>query len=159
MFQDFGRYTGLTVADNVRVGDPQSGRQVADAIRAVGLQVADPTQMLGKAIGGTELSIGQWQRLAIARGWFRQRELVVLDEPTSSLDPLAEAEIFRMLIELSGARTTLFVTHRIGTAALADRIAVFQAGRIVENGTHRELLASGGRYAAMHAAQAQWYRR
>lgn len=159
VFQDFGQYRGLKVADNVRLGDFQSSKSVDEALAKAGFDAQPADVMLGRDLDGTELSGGEWQKLAIARAFYRDRELLILDEPTASLDPLAEEAVFRRFLEMARDRTALIVTHRIGTASLADRIVVFKSGRIVERGTHRELLALGGVYAALHAAQAEWYHR
>ncbi len=159
VFQDYGQYRGLTIADNVRLGDPARDEPVDNALRMAGLQETPPDTMLGRDLDGTELSGGEWQKVAIARGLYRGRDILVLDEPTASLDPLAEEAVFRRFLEMAENRTTIVVTHRIGTAALARRVVVFHEGRIVEEGTHQELLALNGRYATMYAAQAEWYRR
>ncbi len=187
VFQDPVHYQTFTVGDNVRLGDisrdsgssaplpavsavkpasrpadpapAQADLQVAAALTAAGFTGADPDALLGKDIGGTELSGGQWQKLAIARAYYRDRDFVILDEPTSNLDPLAEADIFRRYIELARERTVLLVTHRISIAALCDRIVVFADGQVVEDGSHAELMASNGEYARLHNEQAQWYER
>ena len=113
--------------------------------------------ILGKELEGLELSGGQWQKLAIARAAYRNRSFYILDEPTSSLDPLAEAEIFSKYLALAHDKTVIFVTHRISAASLAERIIVFDNGRVVEDGSHAELMRLGGKYAQLYAAQAQWY--
>jgi ATP-binding cassette subfamily B protein len=87
----------------------------------------------------------------------REPDLLVLDEPTASLDPQAEADVFRRFAALAGNRTAVVVSHRLGSARLCDRILVLRAGRLVEQGTHDELLAAGGEYARLWALQAQWY--
>lgn len=114
--------------------------------------------LLGSEFGGTDLSGGQWQRVAVSRGCMRQPELLVLDEPAASLDPQAEADVFRRFAALAADRTAVVVSHRLGSARLCDRILVLHEGRLVEQGTHEELLASGGEYARLWALQAQWYR-
>ena len=87
----------------------------------------------------------------------RNAALIVLDEPTASLDPQAEADVFRRFLAMSGERTTIVVSHRLGSARLCDRILVLKEGRLLENGTHDELLSQGGEYARLWALQAQWY--
>ncbi len=159
VFQDYGRYTGMSIGDNIRIGDFSKEEPVETALHKSGLDGMAPETMLGKDLHGTELSVGEWQKLAIARGWYRVRDFLVLDEPTASLDPLAEEEIFKRLIKMSADKTTILVTHRIGTAALADRIFVLDRGKIVEEGRHKELLKRKGKYAVMYAAQAEWYHR
>ncbi len=108
--------------------------------------------------GGQGLSGGEWQRFAIARAFIRQPELLILDEPTAALDPMAEAEVYRQFGELLAGRTALLISHRLGSARMADRILVLKDGRIVEQGHHDDLIAQGGVYAAMWEEQASWYR-
>ena len=107
--------------------------------------------------GGQGLSGGEWQRFAIARAFIRQPELLILDEPTAALDPMAEAEVYRQFGELLAGRTALLISHRLGSARMADRILVLKDGRIVEQGPHDDLVAKGGVYAAMWEEQASWY--
>ena len=108
--------------------------------------------------GGQGLSGGEWQRMAIARAFIRQPELLILDEPTAALDPMAEAEVYRQFGELLAGRTALLISHRLGSARMADRILVLKDGRIVEQGHHDDLVAKGGVYAALWEEQASWYR-
>ena len=108
--------------------------------------------------GGQGLSGGEWQRVAIARAFTRNPELLILDEPAAALDAVAEAELYRQFAELLGGRTALLISHRLGSARMADRILVLQRGRIVEQGRHDELLRAEGVYAAMWEEQASWYR-
>ena len=107
--------------------------------------------------GGQGLSGGEWQRFAIARAFIRQPELLILDEPTAALDPMAEAEVYRQFGELLAGRTALLISHRLGSARMADRILVLKDGRIVEQGPHDDLVAKGGVYAALWEEQASWY--
>ena len=160
VFQDPARFHTFTVADNVYVGDTARERNEADidaALAFAGFEGSERNALLGKDIGGTDLSGGQWQKLAIARGWYRNRGFVILDEPTSSLDPLAETDIFRRYVEMARDRTVVMVTHRISIASLCDRVIVFKDGKIVEDGTYDELIGKGGEYARLHAEQSQWY--
>ena len=108
--------------------------------------------------GGLGLSGGEWQRVAIARAFTRDPELLILDEPAASLDAVAEAELYRQFAELLEGRTALLISHRLGSARMADRILVLRQGRIVEEGRHEELLAASGVYSAMWEEQASWYR-
>lgn len=102
---------------------------------------------------GVELSVGEWQRLALARAFLRQAPIVILDEPTSAMDPWAEADWLRRFRDLASGRTTLLITHRFTTAMMADQIHVMEEGRVLESGSHQELIAQGGRYAVWRSAQ------
>ena len=113
--------------------------------------------MLGKDFGGIDLSGGQWQRLAIARGLYRAHDMIILDEPTAAIDPLQEADIYHKFAQISKDRTAFIVTHRLGSAQIADRIIVMDAGHIVDMGTHEELMQREGKYREMYQAQAKWY--
>jgi len=106
---------------------------------------------------GQDLSGGQWQRVAIARSLISPAPLKILDEPTAAIDPIEETRIFEKFAEISKGKTSIIVTHRLGSAKIADRIIVMDEGRIIESGTHEELLKSNGRYSMMYAAQARWY--
>ena len=162
VFQDAARYLTFTARDNVYLGDTHRARDeegIRQALSFVGLEGIDGSTPLGKEIGGAELSGGQWQKLSIARSVYRGGGMMILDEPAGSLDPLAETEILQKYLSLAQGRTVIFVTHRVGMAALADRIAVFSGGRIVEQGSHEELLAREGEYARLYREQAKWYDR
>jgi ABC-type multidrug transport system fused ATPase/permease subunit len=98
-----------------------------------------------------------WLQLAIARGLFKESELIVLDEPTSALDPLIETEILSKFIRAAAGKTALLISHRMGLCKLVDRIIVLKGGAVAETGTHTELLARGGEYARLYTAQAKWY--
>jgi ATP-binding cassette subfamily B protein len=102
---------------------------------------------------GVELSVGEWQRLALARAFVRQAPIVILDEPTSAMDPWAEADWLRRFRELAAGRTALLITHRFTTARLADQIHVMEEGRVIESGSHYELIEQRGQYAAWWSAQ------
>ena len=106
----------------------------------------DENTLFGKEFGGTELSGGQWQRLAIARGFYKDAELIVLDEPASAIDPLREKEIYEEFRRGLKGRTGIIVTHRLGAVNLADKIVVLKQGRVAECGTKRELLAKKGSF-------------
>ena len=169
VFQDFARFR-RPVREELVPG-PQN-YQIDDetlwhVINAVGLQerfqtlsrgldtFLDPS--LGEEGEGAELSGGEWQKVALARALIRNPQVLVLDEPTAALDPQAEVELYRQFVELASGRMTFLISHRIGSARLADRILVLDAGRIVEDGTHDALLANNGRYAQFFRAQARWY--
>ena len=106
---------------------------------------------------GTELSIGQWQKLAIARAFYSDADILILDEPTASLDPMAEQEIFNQFDALRADKTTIFVSHRLSSATIASKIVVLEYGELVEEGTHKELMAKGGKYYQLFSTQANRY--
>ena len=115
--------------------------------------------ILGKLFDtGEELSIGQWQKVALARAFLRDSQVVVLDEPTSAMDPKAEYEIFKKFREIIRGQTAILITHRLSTVRMADRIFVMEQGSIVESGSHQELMQSKGTYAHLFDTQAQNYR-
>lgn len=115
--------------------------------------------MLGRWFDeGTQLSGGEWQKIALARAFMRDARILILDEPTSSLDAQAEYEVFAHFRVLTESKTTIFISHRFSTVRLADRILVLENGRIIENGSHKELIALGGRYAELFNLQAEAYR-
>lgn len=153
----------MSAADNIAIGNlaaEPSRAKIALAAERAGAHdfIARLPQgydtMLGRWFaGGSELSVGQWQRLALARAILRAAPVVILDEPTSFMDSWAEVEWLRRFREAAGDRTTIFITHRFTSALYADVIHVMEDGRIVESGTHAQLVARGGRYAASWAAQ------
>ena len=180
-FQDYCRFE-LTLGQSIGIGTlgRSSGGQaeelwsswlhpdmkaVADAARRAGadelakrLPNGYDTPVGHVLDGGQGLSGGEWQRIAIARAFTRNSELLILDEPAAALDALAEAALYRQFAELLEGRTALLISHRLGSARMADRILVLRQGRIVEEGRHEHLLACGGGYAAMWEEQASWYR-
>ena len=167
VFQNFQRYQ-MTLRDNVALADVTRAEDEAAVIRALerGGVPAELWQgeegldlMLSREFGTRDLSLGQWQRVAIARGLFREHDLILLDEPTASIDPLEEQAVYERFMEIAAGRTAILVTHRLGSARLADRILVMRYGRIVEDGTHRQLLERRGLYHQMFTAQADWYER
>lgn len=113
--------------------------------------------MLGREFGGNDLSGGQWQRIAIARGMFRSHQIIIMDEPTAAIDPIEETKVFEMFSEISKDSTSVIITHRMGCAKIADIILVMDKGKIVEVGSHEELIQNQGKYWQMYQAQLQWY--
>ncbi len=167
VFQDYARYQ-LTLREAVGFGDlaqMSDDRAIGEVLKRAGLgDLVDQlpgglNAYLGPEFGGMDLSGGQWQRLALARAFLREADLLVLDEPTAALDALAELALFERFAELAQGRTAIMISHRLGAARLADRILVLDQGRVVEQGSHAELVSRGGPYARMFASQAVWYRR
>ncbi|MXV73853.1 ABC transporter ATP-binding protein [Candidatus Poribacteria bacterium] len=160
VFQDFTKFL-LPVRDNVgfadlnRMQDDNCMRHTLDRAGSTFSEELDT--WLGHEFGGRDVSGGEWLRLAVARGLFRQSQFVVFDEPTAAIDPVAEVEMIRELLTKDASRTTLVISHRLGVARLCDRILVLDEGQLVEDGTHEELLAMDGLYAEMWNAQASWY--
>jgi ATP-binding cassette, subfamily B, bacterial len=167
VFQDFARYQ-LSARDNVGFGELDllsDAEALDDAARSAGVLDAIQQLPLGwesvlsrSYRSGADLSGGQWQRVALARALLAVRagaKVLVLDEPTANLDARAEAEFYERMLDLTSGVTTILVSHRFGTVRRADRICVLQGGRLVEDGSHDELVASGGRYAQMFALQAE----
>jgi ATP-binding cassette subfamily B protein len=155
LFQEPVRYHD-TVFNNIAFGDIDSrpepaqikaAAQAAGADAPIGRLPQTYGAVLGKWFGGAELSSGEWQRLALARAFLRQAELIILDEPTSSMDSWAEADWLSRFRKLVADRTALIITHRFTTAMQADIIHVMHHGRVIESGNHDQLLAAGGRYA------------
>ena len=167
IFQDFMRYE-MTARENIVVGrievehSQEEIEYAADKSMAAGVVATLPggyDQMLGRRFdGGVDLSGGEWQKLALARAYLRDAQLLILDEPTASLDARSEFEVFQRFAELTFGKMALVISHRFSTVRMADRIVVLEAGRIVEEGSHAELIALGGRYASMFEMQAASYR-
>jgi len=166
VFQDYTKYS-LTVGQAIGLGDTNR-LDDEDAIRRAahhaGLDsfiASQPAQLdtrLGKSFsGGTDISGGQWQRLAIARSLFRDAPVVVLDEPSASLDPQAEADLFDILHSAFRDRLVVFVSHRFATVRSADLVLVLDQGEVVEMGSHPELMSKQGLYHDMFMLQAQRY--
>jgi ATP-binding cassette, subfamily B, bacterial len=166
IFQDFVQYF-MSAADNIAVGDHTATHDRPRVEAAAAQSGADDflaaladgyDTMLGRQFeGGHELSIGQWQRVALARAFFRAAPLLILDEPTAALDPRAEHALFDRMRALSAGRTVLLISHRFSSVRSADRILVLQEGRLVEQGDHGSLMATGGVYADLFTLQASAY--
>ena len=162
-FQQFAKYK-MTLQENVEISD--MGRN--EPARAQALCASSAIQvdclsdgyktMLSKEFDGTDLSGGEWQRIAIARGLYRLEEgIMVFDEPTAAIDPIEETRLFSLFHHLAQGTTSIIITHRLGSARIAERILVMDQGQIVQEGTHDELVAKHGKYADMYEQQAQWY--
>ena len=162
VFQNFARYK-LTAKENITISDVYSGADAERAAADAGARLASlpdgPETVLSREFGGTELSGGQWQRVAIARGLYRAHDVIALDEPTAAIDPIEESNIFRLFRESAKGKTAIIITHRLGSTKIADRILLMDGGAICELGTHEQLMALNGRYARMYREQAAWYDR
>jgi ABC-type multidrug transport system fused ATPase/permease subunit len=165
VFQDFAKYEA-SIRENITVSDKSSANcdleklcKKTGAWEFIESQPDGIDEVVGSfSASGNNLSGGQWQKIALTRCAYREdAKIMVLDEPTAALDPLAEADLYRSFSDLTGDRTTILISHRLGITQLVDRILVFDEGRIVEDGDHKTLLANGGLYAKMYQAQAQWY--
>ncbi|MYB77343.1 MAG: ABC transporter ATP-binding protein [Chloroflexi bacterium] len=167
VFQSYLRYQ-TTVEENITLGWPEGAddKEHLEAVlsRSGAHEVAaELPQGLDTPLGkeyhaGMELSVGQWQKLAIARAYFRPAEILILDEPASALDAKAEAAVYQHFADLAQDRTAILISHRLASCQIADRILVLRDGRLVEEGTHDALLSSGGEYAELYGLQAAAYR-
>ena len=166
VFQKYQRYA-LTLKENIQISDFSDTGHDNKAERILEENNIDKDNkdtfpdgletMLSREFDGVDLSGGQWQRVAIARGFYRDSDLIVLDEPTASIDPIEESAIYKKFVEIAKDKTAVIVTHRMGSAKIAERIVVMKDGEIAETGSHDELISSRGIYAGMYEAQAGWY--
>lgn len=166
IFQNYCRYL-FCLKDNISISQPQIDddlERVKSACQKAGLNyeanifTEGLDTILSKQFGGTDLSGGEWQRVAIARGFYRDCDIIILDEPTSAIDPIEEANVYRKFVEISKGKTTIIITHRLGAVKIASRIVVMKSGQIVEDGTHSQLMDANGEYAEMYNLQRQWYK-
>jgi ATP-binding cassette subfamily B protein len=165
VFQKFQKYK-MTLDDNVKISQIKKGDPINDNALETGIDIDNADiypngidTMLSREFDGVDLSGGQWQRVALARGFYRDHKLIVLDEPTAAIDPLEETKIYKQFMEIAKDKTAVIITHRMGSAKLADRIVVMDNGRIDDIGTHEELMRRGGLYYEMFTAQSVWYDR
>jgi len=167
IFQDFMRYE-MTASENIGVGRIDEVNNLPLLQLSAEKSLADEViarlpygygQMLGRRFeGGVDLSGGEWQKVALARAYLRDAQVLILDEPTAALDARSEYEVFQRFAELTRGKTALFISHRFSTVRMADRIVVIEGGRVAEDGKHDELTHLGGRYAEMFEMQAASYR-
>ena len=167
IFQDFMRYE-MTARENIAVGRIEQLDDIALLEQSARKSMADGVvarlshgyeQMLGRRFdGGVDLSGGEWQKVALARAYLRDAQILILDEPTAALDARSEYEVFQRFAELTAGKMALFISHRFSTVRMADRIIVLENGRIAEDGDHEKLTRLGGRYAEMFELQAASYR-
>jgi len=163
VFQDYRRYA-LNLGENVRIGRVNDTSDPTQVLKDADIDPTDTSTfpqglntVMQRQFEGVELSGGQWQRIAMARGLYRRHEFIILDEPTAAIDPLEETRVYKRFAELTKGKIGILVTHRLGSARIADRIVVMDAGKIVETGTHEELVKSHGKYAEMWEVQAEAY--
>ena len=161
--QDFIKYE-LTVRENIGIGDwkqIENTDKIYMLLHQVGLETftsqASVNQLLGDEFGGRELSVGQWQKLAIARGMMKDSSVIFLDEPTAALDPLMETKVLKMFLKIAREKTAIIVSHRIGICKEVDKIIVMKEGKIAEIGNHEELLAEKGEYYRLYTMHQNWY--
>lgn len=169
VYQDFAKYS-ISMHDNIAVGDTHrlaekdSDERIRSILSEVGLLDVErklPQGLhtpLGKIkTGGQDISGGEWQRIAMARAILNPAPLRILDEPTAALDPRSESELYEKFEQMSRDKTTVFISHRLGSTKLADEILVIGNGKLLEHGSHHELVSSGGVYAEMYESQRSWY--
>jgi ATP-binding cassette subfamily B protein len=171
VFQRYQRYK-MTIGENIKISSLKNGLQqnileqkksLQEALGKADLELDEDKfkdgyeTMLSREFDGVDLSGGQWQRVAIARGFYRAHNMIVLDEPTAAIDPAMETKIYRKFDEMSQGKTAIIVTHRLGSAKIANRIVVMEQGQIAEIGSHEELMNKKGKYSEMYEAQSKWY--
>lgn len=162
VFQKFSRYQ-MTLKENVEIsGGEVQEKDVQQCLLDSGFEMDERLidgydTMLSREFDGIDLSGGQWQRVALARSLYRTSRFIVLDEPTAAIDPIEEGVLYRKFRELTRGKMGVIVTHRLGSARIADKIIVLDKGKIVESGTHEELIERNGKYALMYREQAKWY--
>jgi ATP-binding cassette subfamily B protein len=167
IFQDFIRYQ-MTIGQNIAVGNIAEKNNeeliTAAARQSLAEALAEKypgkyTQMLGRRFNqGIELSGGEWQKIALARAYMKDAQLLILDEPTAALDARAEYGVFQRFAELTKGKSAVLISHRFSTVRMADRILVLEKGELIEIGSHEELLQKNGRYAELFYLQAQGYK-
>ena len=163
VFQDFQKYK-LSLRNNLYISDfhkQVDETYVFNQLTELGLSketMPDGLEtILSNEFNGIDLSGGQWQKIAIMRGIYRDSAIIVLDEPTAAIDPIEESRMYKMFSEITKDRTTILITHRLGSVKIADRIIVLDKGRVVEEGEHFALMKKRGVYYQLFHLQAHWY--
>jgi ATP-binding cassette subfamily B protein len=162
VFQRFQRYQ-MTLQENIQISDVDGVFEINTVSEQAGVDIDSASfpqgidTMLSREFDGVDLSGGEWQRIAIARGLYRANNVIVLDEPTAAIDPIEESHIYHKFVEISKGKTAIIVTHRLGSTKIADRVVVMDKGKIADIGSHDELMRRQGLYAEMFDAQAEWY--
>ena len=161
--QDFVKYE-MTLRENIAISDWKhldDTDKIQELLKQMDLPEFSSKEaldmLLGSEFEGRDLSIGQWQKLAIARGMFKNSSMIVLDEPTAALDPIMETTILKMFLKIAKEKTAIIVSHRIGICREVDKIIVMKSGKVVEIGNHNELLAKKGEYYQLYKMQQKWY--
>lgn len=165
VFQDFQRYK-MTLQDNIIISDTSAtliNQCAQNSLKEADLNVPSKVfpqgmnTMLSRDFDGVDLSGGLWQRVAIARGFYKKHNMILLDEPTAAIDPVEESKLYMKFIELSKGKTSFIVTHRLSLTKMADRVVVMDQGKVVQIGTHKELISVKGKYQELYSSQSKWY--
>ncbi len=165
VFQDYQRYK-MTLQDNIIISDTSTtviNQCVENSLKEADLNLNSKVfpqginTMLSRDFDGVDLSGGLWQRVAIARGFYKQHNMILLDEPTAAIDPVEESKLYMKFIEFSRGKTSFIVTHRLALTKMADKIVVMDKGKVVQIGTHKELISINGKYQELYNSQSKWY--
>lgn len=165
VFQDYQRYK-MTLQDNIIISDTSTtliNQCAQNSLKEADLNVNSKVfpqgmnTMLSRDFDGVDLSGGLWQRVAIARGFYKKHNMILLDEPTAAIDPVEESKLYMKFIELSKGKTSFIVTHRLSLTKMADRVVVMDQGKVVQIGTHKELISVKGKYQELYSSQSKWY--
>jgi len=165
VFQDFQRYK-MTLQDNIIMSDTSAtliNQCAQNSLKEADLNVNSKVfpqgmnTMLSRDFDGVDLSGGLWQRVAIARGFYKKHNMILLDEPTAAIDPVEESKLYMKFIQLSKGKTSFIVTHRLSLTKMADRVVVMDQGKVVQIGTHKELVSVKGKYQELYSSQSKWY--
>ncbi len=165
VFQDYQRYK-MTLQDNIIISDTSAtliNQCAQNSLKEADLNVnykvfpQGMNTMLSRDFDGVDLSGGLWQRVAIARGFYKKHNMILLDEPTAAIDPVEESKLYMKFIELSKGKTSFIVTHRLSLTKMADRVVVMDQGKVVQIGTHKELISVKGKYQELYNSQSKWY--